>query len=160
MNKIIFVSLIILCTFSMCLAASETTSTLKLSLVIDEIQPVLTLEGSTENNDSSFENADVAFGDLDAGVESITAYFRVSYTDYRWDSSVTVYAVAGDLESESTTTTSSPDFSEPTVENDTMDFSGTPGSAGYFATFDVTWNTSGLATGEYSATVTVTFTVN
>lgn len=93
MNKIIFVSLIILCTFSMCLVASETTSTLNLSLFIDEIQPVLTLEGSTENNDSSFENADVAFGDLDAGVESITAYFRVSYTDYRWDSSVTVYCL-------------------------------------------------------------------
>ena len=140
--------------------ANNSTASLDITCVINEIQPTLTLEGSTAV-DGTFANAEVAFGTLANNVESITAYFRVAYSAYRWNKSITVSAAAGDLNPQTTgvTTKASPDSASPTVTNPTKDFSGAAGQAGTFATFNVTYNVASLSSGSYKATVTVTYTV-
>lgn len=137
--------------------ANGATDSLNVTLTIAEVQPTLTLMGSKDN--STFSHADVAFGSLAADATSITAYFRVDYTAYRWNKSITVSAAAGNLTSETVDDTAAPNTTTPDVANATKNFSGAAGAAGSFATFNVTWNVASLSAASYTAPVTITYTV-
>ncbi len=139
------------------IALANDTATLNITLTIEEDQPELTLMGSTDN--STFRHADVAFGTLAANATQVKAYFRVDHTAYRWNKSITVSAAAGNLTSTTVSDTAAPDSTTPTVTDATKDFSGAAGAAGSFATFNVTWNVANLSAASYSASVTVTYTV-
>ncbi|HAN43285.1 MAG TPA: hypothetical protein DCP98_07675 [Sphaerochaeta sp.] len=155
MKKVLAI-LAILVVFSF-IAFADDSATLNITLTIEAVPPTLTLMGSTDN--STFSHADVAFGSLAANASTITAYFRVDYTAYRWNKSITVSAAAGSLTSTTVADTADPDSTTPTVTNATKDFSGAAGAAGSFATFSVTWNVANLSAASYSAPVTVTYTV-
>ncbi|HAN43284.1 MAG TPA: hypothetical protein DCP98_07670 [Sphaerochaeta sp.] len=138
--------------------ANGDTDSLNVTLTIAEVQPTLTLMGCTTSN-GTFAHADVAFGSLAADATSITAYFRVDYTAYRWNKSITVSAAAGNLTSETVDDTAAPNTTTPDVANATKNFSGAAGAAGSFATFNVTWNVASLSAASYTAPVTITYTV-
>lgn len=159
MKKLITILAIMIVLVGAVFADVPANASLDITCVIHEIQPTLTLEGSKDN--STFANAEVAFGTLADDETSITAYFRVAYSAYRWNKSVSVSAAAGDLEPQTSgvTTKASPNSANPTVTDPTKDFSGAAGSAGTFATFSVTYNVASLSSGSYKATVTVTYTV-
>ena len=161
MKKIIAILVTMIVLAGAVFAAAPTnnsTASLNITCTIAEIQPTLTLEGATSAN-GTFANADVAFGELEEGVNSITAYFRVSYTKYRWNKTVTVSAAAGNLTSTTTDTVATPNSANPTVENASKIFKGCAGNPGTFANFSVSYNTTNLSAGSYSATVTITYSV-
>ena len=136
--------------------ANGDTASLNITCTIVEVQPTLTLLGATAS-DGTFANADVAFGPLAANATSIKAYFKVSYTAYRWNKVVSVGASATNLTSADTDTVATPTVS--TITTPSKSFKGAAGAAGEFASFDVSYTTTNLSSGSYTATVTITYTV-
>ncbi len=136
-------------------------ASLLVTLTIRESEPVLTLLGSSDNG-ATYNTTDVAFGTLsDSAIEEgIKAYFKVQYGAYRWNKSITVSARATDLTNTDATITTTGAATVSTITNPTMSFSGTSDEGGEFASFNVSYDTTGLASGEYTSTVTVIYTIN
>ena len=73
----------------------------------------------------------------------------------RWFRTVSVTVDAGTLAADGVSTTAAPTVVEGTMSKT---FSGSV-AAGTFAAFSVSYNTKDLETGDYEATVTITYTV-
>ena len=147
---------------------SNDTQSINVTCPISENIPKFQLVACTTSN-GTYGGSDLTYSnDAVLDTAGITAYFKVKYegTDtskaIRWDHSVTVTAEATDLKgANNASSTIAKTVSSVTGGN--KSFKSGIGKTGEFASFNVNWKTStpdDLPADSYSATVTVTFTVN
>ncbi|MCF0238065.1 MAG: hypothetical protein HUK24_05655 [Sphaerochaetaceae bacterium] len=170
MKKIISIIGIISLVLVGVFAVESSRVTLTLNLVATNPQFQL-VGGYGETTPTTFAGDDVVASesdllDLDKG---ITAWFKVNYTKYRWNSEVTINYTVGNLMYGQTDTNIAATVlnSDGTEYDDTNGFKLTDkkAEAGSFGLIKANWKASSetqldsLSDGDYKASVTVTFSV-